>query len=91
MTESTSPRDLSPLTVAAALSITLLALFLFCVILRMVAPGLQVSHGWIAIFTTAPVTSMQAWVEGVLFSIFFGTVGGVTFALTYNYAQRRGH
>lgn len=91
MTESTSPRDLSPLTVAAALSITLLALFLFCVILRMVAPGLQVSHGWIAIFTTAPVTSMQAWVEGVLFSIFFGTVGGFTFALTYNYAQRRGH
>ena len=85
----TNPK-LSPVAAAAGLSSALLVLFVGCAILQMIAPGLQLSHGWIGLFTSAPLASMQAWVEGIVGSIAFGIVGGATFAYAYNMARRKG-
>lgn len=90
MALSITNRNLSPLAAAVGLSSTLLVLFVGCAILQMIAPGLQASHGWIGLFTTAPLASMQAWVEGLVSSIGFGIVGGTTFAYAYNTARRKG-
>jgi hypothetical protein len=56
----------------------------------MLVPSLQASHGWIGLFTLAPMPSMQAWIEGLLASIAFGAVAGATFAYAYNIARYLG-
>ena len=58
----------APLNLAAfgfAASAALVVLFVLCWIVAAVMPGLAgASHGWVALFTTAPVGSVRALVEG---------------------------
>jgi hypothetical protein len=75
---------LRPSAVAIALAVTLVVLFVLCAIAEVILPAAPLSHAWIGLFTTAPVGSARAWVEGIMASTVLGVVGGYIFAVTYN-------
>ena len=75
---------LRPSAVAIALAATLVVLFVLCAIAEVIVPAALLSHAWIGLFTTAPVGSARAWIEGIVASIVLGVVGGYIFAVTYN-------
>jgi hypothetical protein len=75
---------LRPSAVAIALTATLVVLFVLCAIAEVIVPAAPLSHAWIGLFTTAPVGSGRAWIEGIVASIVLGVVGGYIFAVTYN-------
>jgi hypothetical protein len=79
-----SHETLSPTAAAVGLSVALIVRFVVCVLARILAPGLQASHAWVGLFTTAPVLSLRAWIEGLVFSVVFGAIAGSIFALAYN-------
>ena len=83
-------RTLSPLGSVIALSAALIALFVIFSIIQLVAPNVQASPAWVALFTLAPVTSPQAWMEGIFFSTAFGFVTGSIFAFVHNAIAARG-
>jgi hypothetical protein len=56
---------------------------------RIVLPDWRASHGWIGLFSVAPMTSVWVWIDGIVFSIVFGWVTGVVFGLVYNRLIRR--
>lgn len=84
----------NPMNVVAAgwaLSATFVALFLICLVLALIFPDWGTAQGWvawIALFSSAPITSARVWIEGIVFSIAFGWVSGVVFTLVYNYFVR---
>jgi hypothetical protein len=61
--------------------------------LNIIAPDWRASHGWIGLFSVAPMTSVRVWIDGivfsVVFSVVFGWVGAVVFGLVYNYFIHR--
>lgn len=61
----------------------LASLFVICWIGAAVS-SLRLSHMFIQLFTTAPVDSGTALVEGVCSSLVFGAITGALFALFYN-------
>ncbi len=68
-----------------AVSAALVVLFVLCWIVAFAAPGLvSASHGWITLFTTAPVGSLRALIEGVIWSIVFGWIIAGVMAPIYN-------
>jgi hypothetical protein len=79
-----SNETLSPAAAAVGFSVALIVLFVVCALAQLVAPGLQASHAWVGLFTTAPVLSLQAWIEGIVFSVVFGAIAGTVFVLAYN-------
>jgi hypothetical protein len=81
-----SHETLSVNAAAVGLSVALLVLFVVCAVVQLVAPGLQAAHAWVGLFTTAPVLSFQAWIEGIVFSFVFGAIAGSVFTLVYNAA-----
>ncbi len=90
MSTYTPEQALSPVAAAVGLGSTLVLLFIFCLIVRAIAPGLQASHAWIALFTVAPMNSARAWIEGILASLVFGAAAGAIFAFAYNRARKSG-
>ena len=79
-----SNETLSPNAAAVGLSVALIVLFVVCALAQLIAPGLQATHAWVGLFTTAPVLSLQAWIEGIVFSVVFGAIAGTIFVLAYN-------
>ena len=79
-----SNRTLSLSAAAVGLSLALVALFIVCAVVQLIAPDIQVTHAWVGLFTTAELPSPRAWIEGILFSVVFGLVAGAIFVLGYN-------
>ena len=71
------------------LSAALVVLFVICLAVAVVLPEWRASHGWIGLFSVAPMTSVRVWIDGIVFSIVFGWVTGVVFGLVYNGLIRR--
>jgi hypothetical protein len=77
----------SPLNVVAlgwGLSAALVALFVICLAVALVWPDWQASHGWIGLFSAAPMTSIRVWIDGIVFSVVFGWIAAVVLGLVYN-------
>jgi len=49
----------------------------------------RASHGWIGLFSVAPMTSVRVWIDGIVFSIVFGWVSAMVLGLTDNHLIRR--
>lgn len=81
--------NLSPMRTAIALAGTLVVAFVLCAIAQAVLPGVQFSHMWLALFTAAPVGSLQAWIEGVVASAVVGFISGYCFGHCYNWVPTR--
>ena len=82
----------NPLDVIApgwGLSAALVVLFVICLAVAVVLPGWRAAHGWIGLFSVAPMTSVRVWIDGIVFSIVFGWVTGVVLGLVYNRLIRR--
>lgn len=76
------PINIAALGVAA--SVTLIVLYVTCAIAALALPGLPLAHGWLALFSTAPIGSVRALVEGVIGSVVFGWLIAVVLGYTYN-------
>jgi hypothetical protein len=82
----------SPLNVIAlgwGLSAALVVLFVICLAVALVFPDWRASHGWIGLFSVAPMASVRVWIDGIVFSIVFGWAIGVVLGLVYNRLIRR--
>lgn len=77
---ASSPQSIPRSAAAAAASLTVL--YILCWIGAVV--GVPVTHMWIQGFTYAPVDSLRALGEGVLWSLIAGAVVGATAAFFYN-------
>ncbi len=89
---NTRSSALGPLSIVAlgwGLSAALVALFVICLAVALVWPEWQASHGWIGLFSVAPMTSVRVWIDGIVFSIVFGWIGAVVLGLVYNALIRR--
>ena len=72
------------------LSAALVMLFVLCLVVALVLPGWPASHGWVGLFSVAPLTSVRVWIDGIVFSIVFGWVSAVVLGDVYNwYVDRR--
>ena len=67
-----------------ALATTLVLVYVLCLLVQAIAPGIQASHMWVQLFTAAPVGSVRSWVDGILANAVFGLVAGHVFAWVYN-------
>lgn len=67
-----------------ALSATLVVLFVICLAVALMLPGLTGSHAWVGLFSVAPVTSLRVWVDGIVYSIVFGWISAAVFGVAYN-------
>ncbi|MBN9308509.1 MAG: hypothetical protein J0I99_15985 [Devosia sp.] len=83
-------RTLSRLGSSIGGGLALVVLFLLCALTALLAPSIQATHAWISLFTLAPVTSPQAWLEGSFFSLVFGGIVGSVFASVHNAISARG-
>ena len=90
MTDIPKNRTLSLLGSALALSLALIVLFVICALAELIAPGVRFAHAWVGLFTQAPVTSPQAWLEGSFFSLIAGIIAGSIFASVHNAVAARG-
>lgn len=90
MTNSVAKRTLSVLGLSVGTSVALIVLFALCALAGLVVPGVQATHAWVTLFTLAPATSPQAWLEGIFFSSAFGVVGGSIVAGLHNAVAARG-
>lgn len=82
-----STKTYSPLSIAAfgwAISIALVVLFIICLVIAIAAPNWNVSHAWIGLFSTAPMTSARVWIEGIGYSFIFGWITAAVIGLVYN-------
>ncbi len=77
----------SPLNVVAfgwAISAALVVLFVVCLAIAIALPNWNVSHAWVGLFSTAPMTSARVWIEGIGYSFIFGWITGAVIGLVYN-------
>lgn len=63
-------------------ALSLVVLMAVCWIGALVAG--QQSHAYISLFTKAPVDSVAALIQGIVWSVAFGAVSGALVALIYN-------
>lgn len=83
-------RTLSVLGATVSASLAFVVLFVVCGVAQLLGSGLQVTHMWMSLFTAAPIGSVQAWLEGLFFSLAFGIVTGSIFASVHNAVAARG-
>jgi hypothetical protein len=90
MINLTAKRTLSVLGLTISVSVALIVLFVLCALAGLVFPDVQATHAWVTLFTLAPVSSPQAWLEGAFFSLAFGAVVGSIVAAVHNAVAARG-
>jgi len=69
---------------ALSFAVAMIIAYALCVAAALVLPGLPLAHGWVALFTTAPMGSGTSWLEGIVGSTWFGLLLGLVVATTYN-------
>jgi riboflavin transporter FmnP len=67
-----------------SLCVTLAVLFVVCLAVALIVPDWRLSHGWIDLFSAAPMTSFRVWVDGIVFSLVFGWITAIVFGWIYN-------
>ena len=67
-----------------AISAALIVVYVLCWLVAVILPDVPLSHGWINLFTVAPVGSIRALIEGLGWSIVFSWVILFVLAPIYN-------
>ena len=86
-------QQVSVMRFAVAGAITVTLLFALCWLGALALPA-AFSHGFITLFTLAPITSWLALGEGLCSGLLFGFAAGVLLAWSYNvsaWLDRRAH
>ena len=50
---------------------------------------MRLAHGWVALFSDAPVSSTRLWVEGLIWSVAAGWLIALVFGTVYNWIVAR--
>jgi len=89
--QTTGSKPLNIVALGWAFSGVLIVLFVICMVSSFILPNLPASQGWaawMALFSVAPMDrpflSPRLWIDGILFSLFFGWVTAVVLGLVYN-------
>jgi hypothetical protein len=69
-------------------SAALAALFMLCLLAALFLP-MRIAHGWVSLFSDAPLGSARMWVEGVFWSIVAGWLMALVFGTVYNWIVAR--
>lgn len=69
-------------------SAALVALFILCMLSVLFFP-LRPAHGYVALFSDAPVPSTRLWAEGLIWSIAVGWLIALVFGTVYNWIVAR--
>jgi ABC-type sulfate transport system permease component len=69
-------------------SAALAVLFVLCLLAALFFP-VRLAHGWVALFSDAPVGSTRLWVEGLLWSLAAGWLIALVFGTVYNWIVAR--
>lgn len=70
------------------LSAALVALFVFCMLAAWFLP-LRPAHGWVGLFSDAPIDSKNIWIGGLIWSVVIGWLIALVFGTVYNWMIAR--
>jgi hypothetical protein len=70
------------------LSAALVVLFVLCMLAAWFLP-LRAAHGWVALFSDAPLNSGNIWVEGLVWSVVIGWLIALVLGTIYNWMIAR--
>ena len=68
---------------ADSFSVCLVVLFVLRLFAALFVP-IRAAHGWVAMFSTAPIDSARVWVEGIVYSAIAGWITAVIVGIVYN-------
>ena len=80
---------LNIVALGAALSAVLVTLFVIYLLVALIFPEWPAAHGWIRLFSVAPISSGRVWVDGMVANVAFGWVSAIVLCLVYNSLIRR--
>jgi len=83
-----APSRLSISGLGWGVSAALVVLFVLCLLAALFLP-MPVAHGWVALFSEAPVGSTRLWVEGLIWSVVAGWLIALVFGTVYNWIVAR--
>ena len=66
-----------------SLSATLVVLFVLCMVAALFVP-LRLAHGWISVWSDAPINSSRVWIDGLVWSVAVGWLVALIFGTIYN-------
>ena len=69
-------------------SAALVVLFVLCMLAALFVP-IRAAHGWVALFSDAPVSSTRIWIDGLIWSIVAGWLIALVFGTVYNWIVAR--
>jgi hypothetical protein len=64
-------------------SATLVVLFVLCMLAALFVP-LRLAHGWIGLWSDAPIDSSRVWIDGLIWSVVVGWLVALVFGTIYN-------
>jgi hypothetical protein len=64
-------------------SAALIVLFVLCMLAVLFMP-MRAAHGWVALFSDAPVDSTRVWIDGLIWSLVAGWLIALVFGTVYN-------
>jgi len=85
---STGYHPISFIGLGSAFSAALVVLFVLCLMATLFIP-IRAVHGWVALFSTAPIDSARVWVEGIVYSAIAGWITAVIVGIVYNRVAAR--
>ena len=88
MATAQAPARLSLSGLGWGFSAALVVLFVLCLLAALFLP-MRIAHGWVALFSDAPVGSARLWVEGLFWSIVAGWLIALVFGTVYNWIVAR--
>jgi len=83
-----APSRLSISGLGWGFSAALVVLFVLCLLAALFVP-MRIAHGWVALFSDAPVGSARLWLEGLFWSIVAGWLIALVFGTVYNWVAAR--
>ncbi len=69
-------------------SAALVVLFVLCLLVGLFFP-LRVAHGWVELFSIAPINSARVWAEGIAYSFVAGWIAAIILGVVYNRISAR--
>ena len=84
MTTGSIRRPANLVALGTALSVTLVVVYVGCALVAMALPKAPLAHGWLQLFSTSPVGSLEGLVTGIAGSVVFAWVSAVIFTPVYN-------
>lgn len=83
MANAHAPARLSISGLGWGLSAALVVLFVLCMLAALFLP-MRLAHGYVALFSDAPINSTRIWAEGLIWSVVVGWLIALVFGTVYN-------